>query len=113
MSDIVELPIIWEEPIEIISRYANNIVVRHSKDEFIISFYEMRPPVMLGEPEEVKAKLHELGHVRAECVARIVVAVSKMPSFINAMKTNLAGFQAKIEALEDLDEDIEQESEEE
>jgi hypothetical protein len=90
----IYVPIEWHAPEDLISRYANNILVQHEEHEFIISFFEIRPPLLLGSPEEIKAKLEQTESVRAECVARIIVAADRMPSFIEALQGNLEKYLA-------------------
>jgi hypothetical protein len=90
----VKLPIEWHCPDNLISRYANNMVVQHIGQTFAISFFEALPPLILGAPEEQLAQLERLGSVRAECVARIIVDVSAMPRFIKALQENLDKFRA-------------------
>ena len=46
------VPIKWHYPDSIVTRYATNFVVQHTDREFIISFFEAWPPVIIGTPEE-------------------------------------------------------------
>jgi len=73
-------------------KYATHLVVQHSDCEFTISFFEVRPPVILGPEQEVKAQLENTESVSAKCVARIVVAQERMPSFIQALQVNYEKF---------------------
>jgi hypothetical protein len=84
-----ELPIEWHVPEGTVSRYATNLTVQHTDHEFIISFYEIDPPLLLGSAEENAAKLKELEAVQAELVARIIVAPRRMPEFIRVLQENL------------------------
>ena len=96
----ITLPIEWYFPEDIISRYANNIIVQHSENEFIISFFEVRSPVIFGAPEEKKAKREQIETVRAECVARIVISAGKMPEFISVLQRSLEKYRSKLEKSE-------------
>ena len=44
----INLPIEWNYPENIVSKYATNLVVPHTEHEFILSFFEARSPVILG-----------------------------------------------------------------
>ena len=77
------------------SRYATNMVVQHSEHEFIIYFFEVLPPLLLGEPGVIKAKLSDIDSIRAECVARIVIAAERMPGFVRVLQENLEHYAAK------------------
>ncbi|MCZ7569916.1 MAG: DUF3467 domain-containing protein [Ardenticatenaceae bacterium] len=94
-------PVGWSAPIEwhvsehVISRYATNLVVQHTQNEFIISFFEVRPPLVLGTPEEVREQLNQMKSVRAECVGRIIVAAEKMPDFVRVLQANLETYLSR------------------
>src|SRR5437763_229654 len=72
-TDEIKLPVDWHAPEGLQSRYANNVLVQTGQFEFVISFFEMQLPLLLGSPKENRAKLKELGEIRAECVSKIIV----------------------------------------
>ena len=80
------IPLEYRFPPDVISRYATNILVQNTASEFVLSFFEVRPPVLLGTPEENVERIKTLGPVPADCVARLVIAPSRMGSFIDAMQ---------------------------
>ena len=82
------VPLEYVIPDSLVSRYATNMVVQHSEHEFVLSFFEIQSPVLLGSPEEARSRLDEMGSVRARCVARIIVAPERMPGFIQALQAN-------------------------
>jgi hypothetical protein len=98
-KEILFIPIEWHFPEHIASRYATNLVVQSSQHEFIISFFEVRQPIVLGSPEERKAQLEQIKSVRAECVARIIVAAERMPEFIQALQVRVDAFRAGREKM--------------
>ncbi|MBI4321049.1 MAG: DUF3467 domain-containing protein [Chloroflexi bacterium] len=83
------LPLEWYVPESIISRYATNMAVQFSGQEFIISFFEARPPLVIGSPDVVKKELEQMQAVRAECVARIIVSKERMPVFVNVLQQQI------------------------
>jgi len=89
LDESIAIPLEWHIPEGMVSRYATNIVVQHSAHEFTVSFFEVNPPVILGSIEERKAALQQMGSVRAECIARIIIAPGRMPAFIKALQTNM------------------------
>lgn len=91
----VEVPIEWYVPDSIISRYATNMVVQHTGQEFIISFFDTKPPIIIGQP--TKEILDGLKSVRAECIARVIVSPTRMSQFIEVLQTNLARAVSKTE----------------
>jgi hypothetical protein len=80
-----EVPMDWQIPDGLVSRYANQMMVVTQEFEYIISFYESKPPILMAKTQE---ELHEMAKgvksLPAECVARIIVAKERMPSFVKA-----------------------------
>ena len=88
--EIVKVPVEWNIPDDIITRYATNLVVQHTDQEFTLSFFETRQPILLGTPEESLATVKKLKTMRADCIARIVVTPEKMSQFVEVMGRNVA-----------------------
>jgi len=93
----VELPIEWIVPDDMVSRYATNMVVQSTEHEFIISFFEMKPPLIVGDQAKISERVSELTSLPAVCIARIIVASDKMPEFVDALKRNLQSHQGNME----------------
>jgi uncharacterized protein DUF3467 len=89
----IPLRIDWHFPAEIQSQYANNVLVQAGQYEIVISFFETQLPILLGQPEENKRMLEELGSIRAECVSKIVVSPEIIPILINALETSLENYR--------------------
>lgn len=95
----VSLRIDWHIPEGVQGRYANNMLVQAGQYEIVISFFETQLPVLLGQPEENKRKLEELGSIRAEFVSKIIVPPDLVPVLINALEVGLENYrQAKGQA---------------
>ncbi len=92
LAEGLALPIDWHVSDNVISRYATNLTVQHTEHEFIVSFFEITPPLLLGSAEDRKAKAEQLSSVRANCIARIIVAAERMPKFVSVLQENLAGY---------------------
>jgi len=84
-DNAVMLPIEWKVPAGLPLRYASNIVVQHTQDEFVLSFFEVAPPLVLGPDDE---RLKQLRAISADCIARIVVSPRKYKEFLEAMRQN-------------------------
>jgi hypothetical protein len=93
------LPFDWTFPEGLVSRYANNIIVQHSQNEFIISFFEARPPLLIGTLERIERVQRETKSLSAECVARIVVSPQKMRDFVKVMTRNMETYEAKFGSI--------------
>lgn len=94
-KDAVQVPIEWHIPEDIKTQYATNMLVQHTENEFIVSFFEAWPPFLSGTPEEIKAMLEELKSVRATCISRIVMSPQFMERVVKALQTNLERFKQR------------------
>jgi len=84
-----ELPIDWHVPDDVLVRYASNMVVQRLENEYLISFFEVRPPIFLGTPEQIIQQANNLVSIRANCIAQIYVAANKMPEFAKVFQQHL------------------------
>lgn len=101
---LMRIPIKHVFPEDLISRYANNVVVQHTEKEFFISFFEALPPLVIGTPEERVALTEALEAVESKCVARIIISADMMPSFIKTLQDNLdrhSKFDKDLEGMTD------------
>lgn len=88
-------------PDDLKSYFVANVVVQHQPDNFILSFFEVWPPAILGETEEEKLKeFNTIDQVEAKCVARLVLTPSKMKEFLDTMADNWKNYEQllKIES---------------
>jgi hypothetical protein len=89
-------PIEWHIPENIKPQFVTNLTVQHTGQEFIISFYETYPPLVIGTSEEVEARLEQIESVRAECIARFVMTPGRMENFVQALQTNYEKYVANF-----------------
>ena len=76
-------------PDDIDSNFVSNIVVQHQPDHFVVSFFEVFPPPILGDSlEEKRSKFNQMDHVDAKCVSRIIVTPDKMGEIIQILSEN-------------------------
>lgn len=100
MSDKVAVKIDWLIPDDLKTVYSNNIVVQHTDDEFIISFFEILHPLLLGTADDVRKSL-EGKDVTAKCVARVIIPLSKIDDFIKTLNKNYARYLDRQESKVD------------
>ena len=76
-------------PPGITTQYANHATVQHTaKGDFFISFFEIVPPVILGEESDVAKQFDQLTSVPATCVARFAVTEQIVAGLIGALIDN-------------------------
>lgn len=76
----VAIPIKWNTPDNIITRFATNMVVQLIENDFKISFYEQNPPLQLNPNEPIPKE------IPATCVASVIVTADRLPRFIKALE---------------------------
>ena len=82
------------------SRFVNDLVVQHQPEYFILSFFEILQPLILGDTEEeLQEALSAVDKVEATCVTRLVVTPQVLRQFIETMSQNLEKYEAKYSSL--------------
>ncbi len=94
-SDEISLSVDWHFPESLQSRYANNVLVQIGQHEFVVSFFEMQLPTLLGSPEDNKAKLSAMETIRAECVSKIIMPPELIQGLIDALQMELDKFSSQ------------------
>jgi len=84
------------------SHFVSNIVVQHQPDHFILSFFEVWPPAILGESDAEKQQaLDSVDCVEAKCVARLVFTPARMKEFAQLMSENLINYEHMMQIQAD------------
>ena len=78
-----KIPLQFQVPVGLSSRYAHHLVIQSTDQEVILSFFELKPPIVLGSEEVQRAALKD--GITAECVARVIVAKARYPDFVRAL----------------------------
>ena len=84
------LSIEWNIPDNIITRFATNMTIQTIENEFKISFFEVKPPIVLSEVDQKKMK--KIGTVKADCVGSFIVTPDRLPKFIAVLNEQLSKY---------------------
>ncbi len=87
----------WVYPPEMSSYFSDNFVVQNQKDHFILSFFEVINPAILGSKEERQAQLEGLNDIDAKCISRIIVTPKKLKDIIDVLNENYNNYLKKSE----------------
>ena len=91
----IEVPIRWENPDEIPMAYAAHIVVRHTRNDFLIRFFQIVDPP--GATTEEQANIIESqGYISARCVASIGVSAGTMAEFMEVLQDNYQKYLSRF-----------------
>lgn len=86
-GELVNLPIDWQVPTGAQAAYATNFVVQRMQHEYLISFFQIQPPLVLGSPDQVLEHLTRLEKVPARLLSQIIIAESRFPEFLQLIQT--------------------------
>jgi len=81
------LKIAWQEAG--VASFANNLLVQSDGNTFYLTFYQVIPPIMMGEPEELAAAMQSMETVPAVPVARVAVGYNQLATMLGVMKRQL------------------------
>jgi hypothetical protein len=86
-----------EYPEANITKFTNDLAVQFDDENFILSFFEILPPMLLGSDEkELQNQIEKIEYVNAHCISRLVVTPKKLKSFIDALVNNYEKYQEQI-----------------
>ena len=85
----------FDVPPDFPTGYASNLVAQHTEHDFTITFFDIRPPLLIGTPDDKAGQLNSIQAVKAKPVARIIVAASRMHEFVQVLQDNLKTYQAR------------------
>ena len=93
----ITLPVVYvgaeDEPI----LFANQFVIQHEKNEFVLTVGQLQPPILLGSPEERKEQAKKLTYVPIKVVARFGLTRQRLAELIEALQSNLRKYDKKQE----------------
>ena len=90
-SERMTVKLVWGNPTNIPTIYANNLYITHAGNEFYLVFGEIVSPIFDLDhlPEQLEIKP----------VAKIAVTPENMVKFVDAIAENMAGFKEKVGKL--------------
>ena len=91
----IEIPIRWEYPDDLPTVYAGHIVIRHTRNDFTINFFQIRDPS--GTTAEQPKIIESQKHIAARCVARIAVSPGTMGEILEAMQDNYQKYLSQLQ----------------
>jgi hypothetical protein len=82
----------WMIPESITPQYATNFVVQRMQHEYLISFFQLLPPLLIGDPEQVLEMLKQNSTLEAKCIFQVMIAEDRL-SELTALLESGAGLQ--------------------
>ena len=70
--------------------YATNLAVQRTEYEYILSFFEVLPPLLIGTPDAVMRQINGMEHAPTHCVARVIIARARIKEFADLLQRAVA-----------------------
>lgn len=77
------VPLKYNIPDNIITRFTTNMTVQSIKNEFKISFFEQNLPIRIDNTQPPPKE------IQATCVASVIVTADRLPGFIKVLEDQL------------------------
>ena len=84
------VPVVPYIPDDLVLQFSDGVNVKHTGNEFIISFLQLEHPIASTEEE-----MGKIESVRNKCVARVVVTPKGMASLIDVLQRNFEKYENK------------------
>jgi hypothetical protein len=94
------VPLRFRIPTKMPSVVAQHLTVQPDGDGFLLSFYEVIPPLIHPDITTDQLKAFEESGVIAECVSKVYVPLSRYEDFIDAMESVLEAEDEEVKAEE-------------
>ena len=95
MAEAIELPLFFVGAEETPIFFANLMVVQHQDREFILTFGQYSPPLVLGSGEKALEQIKNLPYVPIKVVARIGMTAERLKEVIQVLQENYNTFQER------------------
>ncbi len=81
--------------------FANQFIIQHYQDEFILTLGQMVPPAILGEEQDREAQLQGIEQVPVRPLARIAFTRARLLELVSALDAHLAKYDRLQQARDD------------
>lgn len=90
----IALPFFFIGTEDVPIQLSNLQAIQHVQQEFIITFGQFSPPVVLGTPEEQFEQLKSKQYLPVKTVARVAMSPQRLADLIKALQTNYENWKA-------------------
>lgn len=90
----VELPYFFIGTEDVPIHLSNMQVIQHVRQEFIITFGQFTPPLVLGTPEEQLEQVKSKPYLPVKTVARLAMSPDRVLDLIKALQGNYDKWKA-------------------
>lgn len=77
----VPIRIEWVVPDDIRPQYATNFTVQRLEHEYLISMFQLMPPLIVGTPDQITQQVQDANSIQAKCIFQMLVAADRLQDF--------------------------------
>lgn len=93
----IALPFFFIGTEDVPIQLSNFQVVQHVQQEFIITFAQFAPPLVIGTPEEQKEQVEAKPYLPVKTVSRLAMSPERVLDLIKALQQNYDNWKAQQE----------------
>lgn len=93
-DDEIALPFFFIGAEDVPIVLSNMQVIQHVQQEFIITFGQFSPPVVLGTPEEQMEQMKSKQYLPVKTMARVAMSPQRLADLIKALQMNYDNWKA-------------------
>ena len=94
-QELVEIPLVLTGQHEVPIFFSNWASVQHEKSEFVITFGQYTPPLIVGSTEQQRDQARATVAVPVKVVARIALTHQRMVELGAALQQNLQNYERR------------------
>jgi hypothetical protein len=88
-KESLQVPVVWTDVDETPILFANQFVSQFQPGEFVLTFGQVSPPVLLGSEEERREQALRLRWIPIKAIARVGLTRARMEELIGVLRDNL------------------------
>jgi hypothetical protein len=96
-----QVPLVWENPDSLPVLLANQFIVQHFQDEFIITVGQVVPPALSGDKQARTAQLQQVEHVTARPLARVALTRARLVELVQQLEAQREVYDRTQEARDE------------
>lgn len=81
-----EVPLTWVDVDDVPVFFANQFIIQHNQDEFILTIGQMVPPPIVGPLEQREEQIEQIDFVAVKPLARIAFTYSRLMELGQALE---------------------------
>ena len=98
-QDAIRLPLTYLGLEDVPILFANQFVIQHEQNEFVLTVGQLQPPILLGSPDERKEQAKRLTYVPIRVVGRFGLTRQRLAELIEVLQSNLQTYDKKQEHI--------------